>query len=184
MVTAKQVIALTLCAIGLLIIIAYTDGKTTVIGIVAVLLAALSWSLGNLVVKKADTTDVLAFIVWSAPFSVIPLLLVAWVVEGGNQIYASVHNLSVNGWLVVLWQSLGNTLIGYGLWNLLLVRYSAVEVTPWALLVPIFGMAASSIILGETMPWWKLLAVGFILSGLALNMRGQNESDHQLGSKP
>jgi len=32
---------------------------------------------------------------------------------------------------VVLWQTIGNILIGYGLWNYLLHRYDASVVTPW-----------------------------------------------------
>ena len=63
-----------------------------------------------------------------------------------------------------------NTLIGYGLWNTLLNHYSAATVTPWALLVPVFGMSASAVLLAEPLPWWKLLAMALIFSGLALNM--------------
>lgn len=175
-VNIKQTIALLLSLTGLLVIVSYTDGKTTVAGIVVVLLAALSWALGNLVVKRAGNVNILAFIVWSAPFSVPPLLIMAWYIEGVDQIFSNTLNLSMQGWVVLLWQSIGNTLIGYGLWNMLLVRYSAVLVTPWALLVPVFGIGASSLMLGETLPWWKLLAVCFILSGLALNMWSQRES--------
>jgi O-acetylserine/cysteine efflux transporter len=77
---------------------------------------------------------------------------------------------SWKAWSVVVWQSVGNTMIGYGLWNMLLNRYSAATVTPWALLVPVFGMSASAVMLAEPMPWWKLLAMVLIFTGLALNM--------------
>jgi O-acetylserine/cysteine efflux transporter len=39
-----------------------------------------------------------------------------------------------------------------------------------ALLVPVFGMSASAVLLSESMPWWKMLAMVLICSGLALNM--------------
>ena len=61
-------------------------------------------------------------------------------------------------------------LIGYGLWNILLHRYSAAIVTPWALLVPVFGMSTSWLLLNEPMPWWKLIAMALIVAGLALNI--------------
>ena len=56
----------------------------------------------------------------------------------------------------MLWQALGNTLFGYGVWNWLLARHPAATVTPMALLVPVFGMAASALSLGEPLPAWKL----------------------------
>jgi O-acetylserine/cysteine efflux transporter len=39
-----------------------------------------------------------------------------------------------------------------------------------ALLVPVFGMAASSWWLGESLPTWKLIAAGLVMAGLALNL--------------
>jgi len=103
-------------------------------------------------------------------FAVPPLALMAWYSEGLDGIVQSVLLTSWKGWSVVLWQSIGNTLIGYGLWHMLLGRYSAATVTPWALLVPVFGMSASALLLGEPLPWWKLVALGLIFGGLALNM--------------
>lgn len=165
-----QIAALLLCLVGLGLIIVFTDGETTTIGIFVILVAALSWALGNLVVKQAGNIDVLGFIIWSALFSIPPLILMAWLFEGEKLIIHSICALSWQGWGIVLWQSVGNTLIGYGLWNSLLVRYHAALVAPWALLVPVFGMSASSLILGELMPWWKFIAIGLILAGLSLNM--------------
>ena len=37
-------------------------------------------------------------------------------------------------------------------------------------LVPVFGMGASAIWLGESLPPWKLLAAGLVMSGLAINI--------------
>jgi O-acetylserine/cysteine efflux transporter len=62
----------------------------------------------------------------------------------------------------------GNTLIGYVAWCALLARYTAAAVTPWALLVPVFGMATAALLLGEPMPGWKLLACALVLAGLAV----------------
>ena len=42
--------------------------------------------------------------------------------------------------------------------------------TPAALLVPVFGMTASSLLLGEPLPVWKVGATLLVLAGLALNV--------------
>ncbi len=71
-------------------------------------------------------------------------------------------------WASVIWQALGNTLFGYGVWNWLLARHPAATVAPLALMVPVFGMGASAMSLGESLPGWKLAAGALVLSGLAV----------------
>ncbi|MFT5572530.1 MAG: O-acetylserine/cysteine efflux transporter [Cryomorphaceae bacterium] len=171
-ITGTQLFALCLCFIGFLLIILFTDGTTTSVGIVVVLIAALSWSCGNLVVKNAGKVNVLAYIAWSSIFALPPLVLMAVINQPMEQIGASVLQASWKTWSVIVWQSVGNTMIGYGLWNFLLNRYPASSVAPWALLVPVFGMSASALMLGEVMPWWKLAAMGLIIAGLAINIWG------------
>ncbi|MBP6699984.1 MAG: EamA family transporter [Halioglobus sp.] len=165
----RQLLALGLSFAGLAVIFLYTDGQTTRLGIAVALVAAASWACGNIIVKKAGAVDILAFIVWSSVFSIPPLVLMAWYFDSVDGIVQNIRHASLMTWVAVLWQSIGNTLIGYGLWNLLLNRYSAAIVTPWALLVPVFGMSASAVLLGEPVLWWKLLAMALIFAGLALN---------------
>ena len=166
----QQVVALCVSFLGLALIMFYTDGQTTQLGVAVALVAAASWACGNMVIKKAGDVDILAFLVWSSLFSVPPLALMAWYSYGLEGIAVDLMQASWKAWSVVVWQSVGNTMIGYGLWNMLLNRYTAATVTPWALLVPVFGMSASALLLAEPMPWWKLLAMLLIFSGLALNM--------------
>ena len=59
---------------------------------------------------------------------------------------------------------------GYAVWGWLLGRYPAATVSPMALLVPVFGMAASALWLGEPMPAWKIVAMVLVMTGLALNL--------------
>jgi O-acetylserine/cysteine efflux transporter len=51
-----------------------------------------------------------------------------------------------------------------------LSRHPAALITPMALLVPVFGMGASALWLGEPLPAWKIGAAGLVLSGLALGI--------------
>lgn len=165
-----QLIALALGLLGISVVLVFTDGYTTGFGVTLTLLAALSWAGGNLVVKHAGQVDVLAYIAWSSIFALPPLFLVAFLFEGGTNIFSAAANTSARGWAVIIWQSVGNTLIGYGLWNFLLSQYRAAIVAPWALMVPVFGLLASSVMLSEPMPAWKLVAAALILSGLTLNI--------------
>lgn len=165
-----QVVALALAAAGLVLIVAHTDASTTPLGLALVLLAALSWAAGNLVAKRAGRVDMLGFMVWSSLFAVPPLALLALVLEGPQAIALGLAASGPGVWAAVLWQSIGNTLFGYGTWAWLLARYPAVMITPLALLVPVFGIGASAWWLAEALPAWKLGAAALVLAGLSLNL--------------
>ena len=165
-----QVVALALAAAGLAVIAFNTDASTTPLGLVLVLLAALSWAAGNLVSKRAGRVDMLGFMVWSSLFAVPPLALLSFWLEGPQAIAQGLANAGAGVWVAVLWQSIGNTLFGYGAWAWLLARHPAATVTPMALLVPLFGIGASALLLAEALPGWKLASAALVLTGLALNV--------------
>ncbi len=165
-----QFAALGLAAAGLLVIALNVDGHTTPLGIGMVLLAAFSWAAGNIVSRRAGRVNMLAYVVWASLFSVPPLLLLALLLEGPARMLQGVQHAGAATWAAVLWQSVGNTLFGYAAWGWLLLRHPAATVVPWALLVPVFGMATSALWLGEPLPGWKLAAAGLVVAGLALNL--------------
>jgi len=165
-----QVAALALAAIGLLVIVAHTDASVTPLGLALVLVAAASWAGGNAFSKAAGQVNMLSYVVWASLFSVPPLLVLALVFEGPSAMLQGVQNADAATWAAVIWQSVGNTLFGYAAWGWLLSRHPAATITPMAMLVPVFGMGASALWLGESLPDWKLLAAGLVMSGLALNI--------------
>jgi len=164
--------ALAVGAAGLGVIFTHTDAVTTAGGLGLVLVAALCWALGNTVQRATPQVNSLAYVVWSSLFSVPPLIAVALVREGWPAMAAGITHATPTTWAVILWQSIGNTLFGYGVWGFLLARYPAATVSPFALLIPVSGMAASALWLGEPLPAWKLAAAGLILAGLAINLLG------------
>jgi O-acetylserine/cysteine efflux transporter len=171
-----QILALVISFVGILLIAIQGDTDATPIGLAVILIAALSWAAGNVVVKRSGKVHIIAFLAWSSLFAVPPLALMSYYYEGPVLISHSLASAQWQAWSIVLWQTIGNTLIGYGLWNLLLQRHAAALVTPWALLVPVFGMAASSVFLDERMPWWKWVAAALIIAGLVLNLRSTKSS--------
>ena len=97
-------------------------------------------------------------------------LLAAVLLEGWQPIVSAIARATPATWGAVLWQSLGNSLFGYAAWGWLLARHPAATITPLAMLVPVFGMGASALLLGEALPAWKLGAGALVLCGLALNI--------------
>ena len=167
-----QWLALLLAVAGLAVILAHTGGTTTPLGVALVIGAAFSWSLGNMVQRRAGRVDMLAFVVWSSLFAVPPLFALALLFEGAPAISSAIAAAGPSVWAAVVWQSVGNTMFGYGAWGWLLARYPAASVAPMSLLVPVFGMGAAALWLGEPLPGWKLAAAALIIGGLAVNLFG------------
>ena len=164
-----QIVGLLLALAGLGVIALNLDAAVvTWLGLALVLSAAFFWAGANLVVKSLGPVNMLHFMVWSSVFAVPPLLAISWFIEGPALMQSAVTHATPLVWASVLWQALGNTLFGYGVWNWLLARHPAATVAPLALLVPVFGMGASALSLGESLPGWKLGAAALVLSGLAV----------------
>jgi O-acetylserine/cysteine efflux transporter len=165
-----QYVALGLAILGLAIIAIYGGGSATPLGLFLVILAAISWGIANIVNRAAGKVDMLAYVVWAAVFSVPPLFILSLIFEGWQADLAGVQQADWLSWAAVIWQSVANTMFGYGAWGWLLSRYPAATVSPTALLVPIFGMSTSALVLGEGLEIWKLASAGLVLGGLALNL--------------
>jgi O-acetylserine/cysteine efflux transporter len=90
--------------------------------------------------------------------------------EGPAAIGWALGHATLWGWVAVVWQSAGNSWFGYASWAFLLARYPSATISPWALLVPVFGMGAAVLWLGEPMPAWKLAAATLVILGLAVSV--------------
>ncbi|MCX7562402.1 EamA family transporter [Xanthomonadaceae bacterium XH05] len=163
-----QIAGLMLCAGGLVILFAHVDGSLTVRGLVLTLTGGFCWGVANLLAKQAGKVDMLGFMVWSSIFALPPLLIASFWLEGAPAITSAVMHASWPAWGTAVWQGVANTLFGYGVWNWLLARHPATTVAPLSLLVPVVAMLSSAIVLGETLPAWKVEAAALLLAGLAV----------------
>ena len=165
-----QFFALLVCLVGLGIIASHTDQDTDFLGLALVLLGALSWGIGNTVSRNAGKVNMLAYVVWSSIFSVIPLIVLSLIFEGWDLIQTSLGGLNSTLWAAILWQSWGNTLFGFAAWAWLLARHPAAVVAPISLLVPVLGIGSAAIFLSEPLPLWKIAAATLVIAGLGINI--------------
>lgn len=165
-----QLAAFGLAIAGMGVIVAHNGKGATLLGLVLTLAAAASWGLANQASKEAGKVHALAYVVWASMFSVPPLYLLSLWREGWPAIASGLSHAGWGTWAVILYQSAGNTMFGYGVWAWLHARYPAATVSPLSLLVPVFGFGASALILGEPLEAWKIAAGLLVLAGLALNL--------------
>jgi O-acetylserine/cysteine efflux transporter len=168
---AFQAIAALVAALGVVVIIVHADAHTTPLGVLLALAAALCWGIGNTVNRAAGKVNMLAYVAWSSLFAAPPLFALSLLFEGGPRIIAaSLMHADWQAWAALVWQSAGNSIFGYGAWGWLLARYPAASISPFSLGVPVFGMSAAALWLGEPMPPWKWIAAALVLAGLAISV--------------
>jgi O-acetylserine/cysteine efflux transporter len=162
--------ALALAASGLGLIMLNSGHDVTPLGLGLVLLAAASWGGGNHIARASPNVNMLGYVVWASAFAVPPLIVLSLLFDGVPAITQGLRDADAATWAAVLYQSVGNTLFGYACWGWLLSRHPAATISPFALLVPVVGMATAAWTLHEALPAWKLAAAGLVLGGLALNL--------------
>ncbi len=118
--------------------------------------------------NRMAALSALALVVWGGLIACVVLVIVSLIFETDAWQLATFTQASMKSWLSLGFIVYISTLIGFGLWAHLLAQNTASKVMPFALLVPIFGMATSVLLTGEIITWWKMLAMGLILSGLIL----------------
>ena len=158
---------------GMALVALNLEGKATLIGFVLVVLGGVCWALANIATKKMGQVDALSLVVWGALVATPPLLLASWLMEGQAAWQLAAHNFTFKTLGAVLFQSYPNTILGFGIWSMLMRRYAAATIAPFSLLVPVAGMTSAALILGEELQWWKIAAGALVLSGLAFNQFGE-----------
>lgn len=137
------------------------------------LAAAVSWSFGNMVSKQSGEANPLGFIVWASAVAPLPLFALSWLLEDHGEITSA---LSSPGWTAVvgvLFLAWPATIFGFGTWSWLLGRYTASQVTPFALLVPVFGMAGGIVFLAEQIEPLAMFGSALIMTGFAISIFGR-----------
>ena len=154
-------------------LIAWTRWTGAAIGpLILVILAAVSWSLGNMLSKRSGETNALGFIVWASLAAPLPLFALSWLIEDHAAIANALASPALGTVLGIAFLAWPATIFGFGTWSWLLGRYPASQVTPFALLVPVFGMAGGILILGERVENLAVLGSFIVLISLALTILG------------
>jgi len=162
-----QSVGLVIALAGLGVFATTAGGAVTGLGLALILAGALSWALGNLVLKRVGPVNTLALFIWASLIPPLPMLGLSVLYESPAPL-ATIAAMSAQGWMAVIYVALASTALGYSIWGALLTRHPAASVTPFALLIPVVGVAVAAAILGETLTPRDLLGGAVILAGLAL----------------
>ncbi|MEV8315425.1 EamA family transporter [Streptomyces sp. NPDC059900] len=130
--------------------------------------AAACWGLSNVLTRKAAPPDSLNFMVWVSTVPVLPLLGLSLLFEGPSADLAALRSLDWQGAGIIVYVAWITTVFGFGAWGYLLRRHPASTVAPFSLLVPVFGMSAAGLFLGESVSGLGWCAAALLVGGVGL----------------
>jgi O-acetylserine/cysteine efflux transporter len=127
--------------------------------------AAFSWGVGNIFTRKARSPHPLGLLVWASLVPPLPLAMLSFLTERGDAV-----SLDAGGVLAILYVVVLSTFGGFGGWAWLMSQHEASSVAPFTLLVPVFGIGAAWLALGEVPTVAELAGAAVVLGGIALTV--------------
>ena len=117
-------------------------------------------------------------------FSVLPLLAISAMLEPGAM--AQLPSVSWVGWGGAVYAAFVSSLLGHGLYYVLVQRHPVAQVTPWLLLVPVLAIGAGHRVLGRPPGPAAVLGGAMVLGGvLLIALRALRKARHgAAGGRP
>jgi len=113
------------------------------LSLVLMLVSAVFLAVGTVLMRRLSGVNMISQQGWTALISVVPLLLLSTVFEPGN--WHALREATWIGWGGALYSAVFASMLGHGLYYVLVQRHPVAQVTPWLLLAPmlavVLGMA-------------------------------------------
>jgi O-acetylserine/cysteine efflux transporter len=161
-----QIVGAAIALAGLGVIAVDRAGSAPLGPFVLVIAAAAAWGVSNVCTRVAQPPDGLALMVWASLVAPLPLLGLSLAFEGPGEIGDAMAGLDLGGIAALAYIVGPSTLFGFAAWSGLLRRYPTASVAPFTLLVPVFGIAAAAVTLGEQPSAPELVGAAVVIAGL------------------
>jgi O-acetylserine/cysteine efflux transporter len=164
----RQWVGTALAFAGLVVIATTVGQDLTAIGLGLTGLAAMSFGLGNVLLKRLPHVDTLGLVIWLSLVPPLPSLALSALLDGPGAWWATLGAASWREWSAILYLGLVATVLAYAMWGRLLRRYASATVAPFALLVPFVAAGASALVFGERFGAIRLAGMALVMLGLAV----------------
>ena len=170
----KNIFGIFIAFIGLIILSGAPNLQGKALGVILVLSGAFTWSLGQVIAKPvSENLNGIILTAWLGVLAGPQLLIASQLIEGN--VISNIMSADYKAWLIVLYLGILMNALGYSLWFYVLGRYPINTVLPAMLLLPITGVLAAVVLLGEK-PDFKVLIGGVvILIGVGMILIGKTK---------
>jgi drug/metabolite transporter (DMT)-like permease len=167
--TLRSVIALVLAFVGLAVLFSGQDfsfDQAKIMGVALALGAAVLFAFGSVTAGTPIPLKPIALVAWLVGLGCLPMIVLGLLIE-----HPDIAALSPRGWALMVYMTLGPMAIAYLTWFAALRRLQPAAATTGSLGVPIVGVCAGALFLGDPFGLREIAALVLTLAGVALALR-------------
>lgn len=147
---------------GVVLVVGAPHASENLPSVVLAILSALAFATANLQLRHLGGVNVFAINGWMAIFAIPQMVVLSLIFEHGQ--IAAIRNMSLGTAVDILYMGIVVSIVGHGLWYLLVPKYQTNQSMPFTLMVPVFGVAFGALALGEAVTW-QIVAGGLVTIG-------------------
>lgn len=129
-------------------------------------LGALLYAYANILMRKLKDIPAMTLQAWVAVVGLLGSVLLSSIIETGQ--IEAMQNVSTKAIWAIFYSALGSSIIGHSGMNYLLRHYEVSVVSPYMLMMPVFGVMGGVIILDETLSARMIIGGILTLSGVGI----------------
>lgn len=134
--------------------------------LVLMLVSALFLAAGTVLMRRLTGLDMFSQQGWTAVIGLLPLLAIsAWLEPGGLQ---ALRDATWIGWGGAAYSAIGSSLVGHGLYYVLVQKHPVAQVTPWLLLAPVGAVLLGIVFYGDDPGPQLWIGGAMVLGGVLL----------------
>ncbi|MGP9846147.1 EamA family transporter [Brachybacterium sp. 107] len=168
--TARRALGIGVAVAGLVLVGISRGGTGAWWPFWLVVLGAFGWAIGNISSRLAAPPRPLELTMWMAIVPPIPMLALSLLLEGPRRITDSLAGSltaqAVPAWIGLAYTIVFGTIVGSGIWVWLMTKHPAGVVAPFSMLVPVVGITAAWLVLGESPHLLEIIGGALVVGGV------------------
>lgn len=154
--------------IGIILIAGSPQITATFAAFLVACFASLAWGTANIWMKRMGSVPILPLLAWMSLLAV-PQFAVLTAIFDENHL-TILRSAGWQQWAALSYTVVFSTLVAYGLWYWLLKHFPVSQVTPFNLLVPVFGLTIAHWVYAEPLTLQFISGTVLTLVGVAIIM--------------
>lgn len=164
--TAMRLVGIALAFAGVVIVAGAPEAGSSWVPGAMVMAGSACWALGQAAARRFGRDDGAALTAGIAIYALPQMLIATLLLEHGQ--WAAIVSATWRDWATFAIFVMFGFVIAYSIWYGLLRRYRVDQVIPFSLLMPVVGVMAGVLLLGESLSLAKLAGGAVIMAGLAV----------------
>lgn len=161
----KRSLAMGLAFAGAALLAGEPQGASVLV-LAVLLLSAFCWAWGNILIKRIEDVPPLAIMGWMGLFACPFIGALSYLLEDNHLL--AIEQASLQVWLMLAYTVCASSFLAYHIWYSLIKRLDLNQVVPFTLLVPVIGVAAGVVLLGEELTHYKVIGGLMTLLGVGV----------------